>query len=230
MALSGRLIEHGHGLVDVSLSSYNRLVRQDIPQMIDDMRPIVWSGRTADGRALSVLVKLRFASIQKPMLTENQPQILLPMQAQQLGRSYNGRLLVNVEIGIKLSTPEEGVHRHDADIRDLCVGEIPVLVGSVMCHQPPAPGRNVAYFIVNGQNKVIVSRPGAPRDACGAPASRSACSTTIRSCPRAPSRASNLGVFVSRREGTDPRSSTRARCVPCRRRTPTAFRWCSPCA
>ena len=35
---------------------------------------------------------MRFASVQKPHLTEN--QILLPLQAQQLSRSYNGRLLV----------------------------------------------------------------------------------------------------------------------------------------
>ena len=145
-------------------------------------------------------IQMKFASTQKPMLTESQPQILLPLQAQQLGRSYNGRILVNVEINtqacllsyppcpmtgdgryvgclrffafvpkvslvtdnwsldkrmlddIKSSTGEEAVQQFQADIQDLCVGEIPVLVGSCLCHQPvqraTCTGAPVSYFIV----------------------------------------------------------------------------------
>ena len=87
--LSGKLIDHGHGLLDVSLASYNHLIKIDLPRMINEMRPIVWSERGSNGSILSVTIQMKFASTQKPMLTESQPQILLPLQAQQLGRSYN---------------------------------------------------------------------------------------------------------------------------------------------
>ena len=127
------------------------------------MRPIVWSERGANGTALSVNIQTHFASVQRPMLTENQPQILLPLQAQQLGRSYNGRLLVNLDITVREVTGAAVPPQlHHTDVRDLCVGEIPVLVtrcapgarlsaGSVLCHQPlvarsPTAG-NVAYFV-----------------------------------------------------------------------------------
>lgn len=99
----------------------------------------------------------------------NNRQILLPMQAQQLGRSYNGRLLIHVEINVKQTVKGELVHQYTADIQDLCVGEVPVLVNSVLCHRP-APVPPACFFIahgiqtnepvssVNGQCKVIVSR------------------------------------------------------------------------
>ena len=89
------------------------------------MRPIVWSEKGSDGHTLSVVVQMQFASVQRPMLTESQPQILLPLQAQQLGRSYNGRVLMNVEIivretcrGPEDSAPQQ-VRVHHADIHDL---------------------------------------------------------------------------------------------------------------
>jgi DNA-directed RNA polymerase beta subunit len=167
--LSGRLIDHGHGLLDVTLASYNHFVRTELPRMVNDMRAIVWSERSGTGAALSVVIQMKFASAQRPMLTESQPQILLPLQAQQLCKSYNGRLLVNIEIHVRVTTPSaEGgdappvVTMHEADIRDLCVGEIPALVGSCLCHQPLPPGARqtggLCYFIVNGQSKVIVSQ------------------------------------------------------------------------
>jgi hypothetical protein len=69
---TAKLVDHGFGLLDVSLSSYNHLIRHELPKMINDMRPIVWSEKT-DGRVLSVLVQMRFAAVQKPMLTESLP-------------------------------------------------------------------------------------------------------------------------------------------------------------
>lgn len=106
------------------------------------MRPIVWvsQGRIAwhgtlhppllaekqENSSLCISIQMRFGSVERPML--NNRQILLPMQAQQLGRSYNGRLLVHVEINVKQTVNGEVVHQYSADIQDLCVGEVPVLV------------------------------------------------------------------------------------------------------
>jgi hypothetical protein len=41
----------------------------------------------------------------------------------QLGRSYTGRLLVNVEISVRQTVNGQVVHQYSADVRDLCVGE-----------------------------------------------------------------------------------------------------------
>lgn len=192
-----------------------------------ELKPIVWSERPSSGGLLSVSVQLRFASVEKPRIGDNGNRILMPSQAQQLTRSYTGRLLVNVEITVReiapppLPTPSDAsatprspdggaaddlmevdnqqppgkdeepvatqpppppVPRvHQADIRDLCIGDIPILVllvvragfpyrttrpppGSVLCHQPVPPhcrstaATNAAYFIVNGQSKVIVAQ------------------------------------------------------------------------
>ena len=129
--------------------------------MVNDLRPIVWSERNHSGQAMTITISMHLGSIQKPMLTDN--QILLPLQAQQMGRSYNARLLLNLDISIReTATGDEGANVHQADIRDLCVGEIPVLVGSTLCHQSiKTHGNtcgNACYFVVNGQTKVIVSQ------------------------------------------------------------------------
>ena len=65
------------------------------------MRPIVWSERGPNGSALSVNIQTHFASVQRPMLTENQPQILLPLQAQQLGRSCPGESLSPLNLPVR---------------------------------------------------------------------------------------------------------------------------------
>ena len=36
-------MDHNYGLLDISLTSYNHLVREELPRMINEMRPIVWS-------------------------------------------------------------------------------------------------------------------------------------------------------------------------------------------
>lgn len=80
--------------------------------MINDLRPIVWVEKQ-EGSSLCITtgnvfkqmisfpvwIQTRFATVEKPMLNNN--QIMLPLQAHQLGRSYNGRLLVHVEISVK---------------------------------------------------------------------------------------------------------------------------------
>ena len=47
---------------------------------------------------------------------------------------------------------DDSIQQFQADIQDLCVGEIPVLVGSCLCHQPvqraTCAGAPVSYFIV----------------------------------------------------------------------------------
>lgn len=136
--------------------------------MVNSLRAIVWSERGPNGSHLSVTVQTRFASVQKPQLSENQEQILLPLQCQQFARSYNGRLLVNVDIAVREGGAGNAPPQHyHAEIRDLCVaqgagdegrptpsagGEVPVLVGSCLCHQPiprnsSLPVGAVAYFI-----------------------------------------------------------------------------------
>jgi hypothetical protein len=93
--------------------------------------------------------------MEKPML--NASQLMLPLQAQQLARSYNGRMLVHVEITVKQTVdaqPDDGarlpaapnqvVQQFAADIHDMCMGEIPILVGSSLCHRPA--GAQACYF------------------------------------------------------------------------------------
>lgn len=49
---------------------------------------------------------------------------------------------------------------YHADIQNLNIGELPVLVGSVLCHSPiqHQPNTSSCFFIVNGQTKVIISQ------------------------------------------------------------------------
>lgn len=169
LRLSAKLIDHRYGLLDVSVASYNYLVQVELPRMVNELRPITWLERKPDS-TLSIVMKIRFNRIDRPQLTDN--QILLPLQAQQLTKSYNGRILIDVEITIKSTGPAGQPFENQADVRGLCIGEIPVLVGSCLCHRPlperpsaAAPPTDAAsadsiaaYFIVHGQNKVIVSQ------------------------------------------------------------------------
>lgn len=118
--LAARLIDHGHGLLDISMASYDFMVQEEIPNLINDLRPIVWVEKLADASTLCLSIRTRFASLCRPMLNAN--QILLPMQAQQLGKSYTGRLLVNVEISVKQTVNRQVVQQQVADIKDLWAG------------------------------------------------------------------------------------------------------------
>ncbi len=166
--LAARLIDHRLGLLDVSVASYNHLAQVELPQMVNELRPITWLERRPDGGSLSIVLNIRFSRMERPQLTDH--QIMLPLQAQQLSKSYNGRLLIDVEVAIKTTNAATGeTYENQADVRDLCVGEIPVLVGSCLCHRPlgggSAPsggGLSASYFVVKGQTKVIVSRPDRP--------------------------------------------------------------------
>lgn len=63
---------------------------------------------------------------------------------------------VNVEIAIRCCAGADAeTMLHRADIQDLSVGEIPILVGSALCHQPVGTARvgTAGFFIVNGQNE-----------------------------------------------------------------------------
>jgi hypothetical protein len=52
----------------------------------------------------------------------------VPVTTQPPG-THNGRLLVNLDITVReLSAPGVAPQNHHTDVRDLCVGEIPVLV------------------------------------------------------------------------------------------------------
>lgn len=118
----------------------------------------MWVEKQEANSSLCITIQTRFSAVEKPMLHTS--QLMLPLQAQQLGRSYNGRLLVHLEIVVKQTVaagetprsvcvlPSAGqvVQQFSADIHDMCVGEVPVLVGSCLCHRPP--GALSCYFIV----------------------------------------------------------------------------------
>ena len=102
-----KLVDHGYGLLDVTLASYNHLIRYELPRMINEMRPIVWSEKGADGRALSVMVQMKFASVQKPMLTESHPDWLLHMHRASLLQTTN-----NVAIASTTIRPRAVYNKH----------------------------------------------------------------------------------------------------------------------
>lgn len=200
----------------MSLASYNHFVQHELPRTVNEMRPIVWSERNGTGASLSVTIQMHFASVQRPMVTEHQTQIMLPLQTQQLGRSYTSRLLVNVEIFAKEVVPDGGgPQTHHADIRDLCIGDIPVLVGSCLCHQPNSG--HMSHFIVNGQNKVIVSQERLLNNHPLISACVLQNRHTQYTCDR-------VAASPARPAATRP-----ARCARSPRATPTVFRLSLPC-
>ena len=93
-------------------------------QWVSELRPVVWSERGGGTRSLSLGIHIRFCGLRKPQLTES--HTLQASQAQMLSRSYNARLLVNIEINVKRTDTKTGeVTLHQADIPELCIGEIP---------------------------------------------------------------------------------------------------------
>ena len=169
--LAGQLINHGHGLLDIAMASYNYFVEEELPRMVNELRPIVWVEKQ-DNVWLSINIQTHFTCVEKPML--NPSQIILPLQAQQLGRSYTGRLLVHVEVrtvaadatkrswcgsvsskrwqarscssSLPISTNRPAVTHPARRAPNLCIGDVPVLVGSCLCHNPT--GSLSSYFIV----------------------------------------------------------------------------------
>lgn len=137
----------------MSSRCHNHLVECEIPRMINELRPIVWTERSNEDGNLTMSLTIRFGRLEKPQLHEN--QVLQPSHALHLCRPYNSRVIIHIDIQIRHVQPDETTTIQQSEITDLCIGEIPVLVGSVLCHKRIVPDSSLhagesCYFIVNG--------------------------------------------------------------------------------
>lgn len=145
------------GFAKHQLDSYNRFVRSGVQAIINslgEIRPEIPTGE-------EVVIKLGKVKFDPPTIREMDgfSKILLPNEARMRNLTYSSKVRVTMTPII------DGIKEESEDV---IIGEIPVMVKSILCptskmgyeelkkhnEDPDDPG---GYFIVNGNEKVIVS-------------------------------------------------------------------------
>ena len=141
-----------HAVSDVQLHSYDDFVDYGIPEVVNDVRPIIWFDK--DDRKKTVRISMCQPRLAEPSMT--------PRLCRQLLKSYTSALLVDLLVVVTTSHAQK-----QQTLPNVSLGDVPVMVGSKVClmgsgkvsHTDAGemPG-DVGFFVINGQEKVIISQ------------------------------------------------------------------------
>lgn len=150
-----RCAEEIKRLVRPHIDAYNRLVEEGLSCIAKSARPISVSDRSGN----RIRVQFTELTAEPPGLPSKgflpPERKLLPSDCRQMGTTYAGRMLLEVEIEVNGSTHRELRH----------IGDLPIMVGSALCNiRGCAPGQMArhkedeweagGYFIVNGIERI----------------------------------------------------------------------------
>ena len=142
----------GNPVTGVQIQSYNDFVDFAVAEVVADVRSIVWFDR--DNRDKTIKITMSNPRLMKPTTT--------PRLCRQLLKSYTSTLLVDLSVSV---SGTDSANRQVATAVPL--GEIPVMVGSKICligmgditaAQSEEIDDDVGFFVINGQEKVIISQ------------------------------------------------------------------------
>ena len=165
--------QKGHQLVKHQLDSYNDFVSNKLEQIIEGFNPIDMSHQFLPEHACyRYLLSLRIVKpvLSKPTIFEKDgtTKVMMPNDARLRKLTYAAPLHVDVEIKARTFSPETGEYTVEAKrIASVGLGRLPVMVRSRYCmlqHQQVPSGMDECvydyggYFIINGNEKVVVSQ------------------------------------------------------------------------
>lgn len=147
-------VAHPSKWTDLQTNSYNYFLDHGLRTVFNDMREVVYLDRRTSSLlyGMSLSVRLTFPTISNPCGTSGSKTRISQVYA---GMStYNSELTCTVSIQLKMSESEEPL---SWKVPGILVGHIPVMVGSKICNEPPSKSLQ-GFFVINGQDKVIVSQ------------------------------------------------------------------------
>jgi DNA-directed RNA polymerase II subunit RPB2 len=143
--------------------SYNNFIDKIFPQMISQFFPmkINFNGKKIKG----IVIDIRNIKPSVPMCSENNgsSQLMTPILARR--RNFTYSLSINVDVYFKIHSEENDINiiGDEKIIKDVLLCKIPILVGSKYCvskmnSQDECKYDPGGYFIINGNEKVLISQ------------------------------------------------------------------------
>ncbi len=165
--------EDKYTLSKVQIESYNDLITNIIPSIIENNNPIIISDTTSYDTGKRAYLKYYKINILNPRFdkpcyqtgTDTNKQLMFPFEARTRGLSYMSQLIVDVQHQFVYGDETTEVH----EIPDVKFCKIPCMLHSKICNLNNLDDASLkkykecifdigGYFIVNGGEKVIVSQ------------------------------------------------------------------------
>ena len=155
--------EDDDALITHQLSSFNNMMDTIIPMHMQHKMPLVVNSKTASWK-----FRIVRCGMSKPVQYQKQGyQPMLPSEARNRNLTYAAPLFVDYEF-VFTNSESPGMDIKVVETR-VCVGKIPIMVGSKYCHLygrsrservalNECPNDRGGYFIISGSEKVIVSQ------------------------------------------------------------------------
>ena len=150
-------------IVQHQVSSYNNYIDKTLPKIISQFFPM--KIKFDDKKIKGIVIDIRNIKPSVPMCSENDgySQLMTPILARR--RNFTYSLSINVDIHYKLVSDERNIQMISEEkiIHNILLCKIPILVGSKYCIykmniQDECNYDPGGYFIINGNEKVIISQ------------------------------------------------------------------------
>ncbi len=153
-------------IVDHQISSYNYFIESILPQIISHYFPVIVKFNDENCAIKSVSLNAINVRIGKPMLIENNgcSKLMTPNIARIRNGTYISQIIVDFESQINIQEGDVTVNLEKNIIPNIIFGKVPIMVKSKYCILSQK-GNNEecqydlgGYFIINGNEKVIISQ------------------------------------------------------------------------
>lgn len=166
-------LNQGEAVVKYVLDSFNDFIHRKIDQIIEGFNPINIHHKYIPEKDMfeyQLTIEIRNPILTKPMINEKDgsTKIMTPNDARQRNFTYAGTLYVDVDFHSAV-VKDGTVHHERKTIKKVNIGKIPIMLRSNYCilREPWYQNQRQndecnydygGYFIVNGNEKVIVSQ------------------------------------------------------------------------
>jgi DNA-directed RNA polymerase II subunit RPB2 len=152
-------------LVDHQISSYNFYVETIIPTIISQYFPINIEFNEMELNIHKITLDIKNIRIGKPISTENNgcSKLMTPHLARLKNQSYMAPIFVDFVSQVTIKENDNLVKLDIKEINNIIFGKIPIMVKSKYCNLYKDNHNECnydlgAYFIINGNEKVIISQ------------------------------------------------------------------------
>jgi DNA-directed RNA polymerase II subunit RPB2 len=164
-------VNKGYQLVKHQIESFNDFVLRKLDQIIEGFNTIEIHNQYLpdDGKFKHILsINIKNPTLNKPVIYEKDgsTKLMTPMDARQRNFTYSSALHVDMHITSKTYNPDAADYVvENKVIRNVLLGKIPIMVKSNYCILRNAQNTlneckydYGSYFIVNGNEKVVISQ------------------------------------------------------------------------
>jgi DNA-directed RNA polymerase II subunit RPB2 len=161
----------GKALITHQVESFNDFILNKMEEIINGFNTIEIFHKFSqelDAFEYNIEIDVTEPTITKPTIYEKNgsTKMMMPHEARQRNFSYSSSVYVTFQINCKWY--DKGVqHNAKKTMKNICIGKIPIMVGSNYCNVSQPMMRNFnndeckydfgGYFIVNGNEKVVIS-------------------------------------------------------------------------